>query len=307
MIPIVNPQGFVKEYFNHKIVKEDGYNLKEVTPQDLNCFFSISAIAGVKKYLNLPVESIKTTFFEVIFITKGYSTVTENLNDIKQIKNQIRFVAPGKICAINELSDDVEGYYCLFDQAFIETFSGMSKILQSFSFFDLDAISVLTLTDEQSAFFEILLHKMKQDFTSNYEKSKTIICNHLISIFKECNLFYEKIIQENNNLTSADKITNNFLRLVNKYYLTKRTLSEYAELLNVTPKHLTKCVKQATNETPMHFIFNMLILEAKVLLKESKLSASEIAYHLSFEDASYFNKFFKKHTDFTPLGFRNNK
>ena len=31
----------------------------------------------------------------------------------------------------------------------------------------------------------------------------------------------------------------------------------------------------------------------------------EIAYHLNFADQSYFSKYFKKLTEFTPLAFRN--
>ena len=81
---------------------------------------------------------------------------------------------------------------------------------------------------------------------------------------------------------------------------------EYAELLNITPKHLTRSIKQSTGNTPMDFIQKMLILEAKVLLKETNHSVSEIAYQLSFEDTAYFNRFFKQHTGIAPASFRKN-
>jgi AraC family transcriptional regulator, transcriptional activator of pobA len=268
-------------------------------------FFTIASLEVLGKYSNIPHESIKITYFEFIFITKGHSLVTDNLNEIKQTIGQIRFVAPGKINAIKELSRDIEGYYCLFDQAFIDTYSGVSNLLRTFSFFDLNAFPVINLSDQQSQFFAFILKKIRQDFVENYNNVKPIICQYLLSIFKECNLYYGKISQENKKLTSADRIAQEFTRAVNKYYLSKRTLSEYAELLNITPKHLTKCVKQATGETPMNFIYKMRVLEAKVLLKETNQSVAEIAYQLSFEDPGYFNRFFKQNTGVTPISFRN--
>ncbi len=306
-IPIVNPQLFVKDYFDHALMKEDGFNINNLVPKEQHCFFSLSTLEASTKYISLPTESVKITYYEFIFITKGYSLVTDNLNEIKHTKGQIRFVAPGKINSIKELSSDIEGYYCLFDQSFIDTYSGVSNLLNTFSFFDLDAFPVITLSEQQAQFFAFVFKKISQDFVENFNNVKPIICQYLLSIFKECNLYYEKINQENKKLTSADRIAQEFSRAVNKYYLSKRTLSEYAELLNITPKHLTKSVKQATGETPMNFIQKMLVLEAKVLLKETTQSVAEISYQLSFEDTAYFSRFFKQNTGITPISFRNKK
>ncbi len=286
---------------------QDGFNVNAITPQEPNCFFVIAAIEAGKKYIKFPKESIKTNFYEIIFITNGYNIATDNLNEVRIEKNQIRFIAPGKITSVKELSNDVEGFYILFDQSFIDTFSGVSNLLNSFRFFDLDAFSVFSLTDQQAIFFSIILDKIKQDFNENYETSKQIICQYLVSVLKDCNQHYEKINLENKKLNSAERITQEFIRLVNKYYLSKRTLTEYADLLNITTKHLTKCVKQASGVTPMDFIQKMLVLEAKVLLKETTQSVAEIAYQLSFDDAAYFNRFFKQHTGVAPSSFRNSK
>jgi AraC family transcriptional regulator, transcriptional activator of pobA len=303
-IPIINPQLFVKDYFDHALMKEDGFNIGAITPKEQSCFFVISPIEAGTKYINFPVDSIKTTYYEFIFVTTGYCVASDNLNELTQTKGQIRFVAPGKISSIKKLSTDIEGYYCLFDQTFMDTYSGVSNVLNSFAFFDLSAFPVISLSEQQAQFFAFILKKVKQDFTENYNNVKPIICQYILSIFKECNLYYEKISLENKKLTSSDRIAQEFLQLVNKHYLSKRTLTEYASLLNVTPKHLTKCVKQATGETPMDFIYKMLILEAKVLLRETTLTVSEIAYQLSFDDTAHFGRFFKQHTTSTPARFR---
>jgi AraC family transcriptional regulator, transcriptional activator of pobA len=306
-IPIFSPQIFAKAYFNHALMQKDGFNSSLITTNEQSCFFLICPMKTGLKYINFPKENMKMTYYELMFVTEGHCVVTDNLNEFMQKRLQIRFSAPGKINSIKELSPDLNGFYCLFDKAFIDTHSGVSNLLNTFPFFDLDALPIVNLPENQFDFLSIVFNKIYQDFSQNFDGSKSTVCAYLIAILKECTVIYEKELQENGKLTSADRISQDFLRLMHKYYLSKRTLTEYAELLNITTKHLTKSVKNATGETPMNFIHKMLILEAKILLKDTKQSVAEIAYQLKFEDVAYFNRFFKQHTGMTPSTFRNEK
>jgi hypothetical protein len=74
-IPILNPQLFVKDYFDHDLMKEDGFNVNAIVPKEQNCFFAISPIEAGNKYINFPKESIKTTYFEFVFLTEGYCII----------------------------------------------------------------------------------------------------------------------------------------------------------------------------------------------------------------------------------------
>ena len=47
-----------------------------------------------------------------------------------------------------------------------------------------------------------------------------------------------------------------------------------------------------------------IILEAQRMLLYSNLNVSQIGYRLGFDDASYFVKYFKKHTSVSPSEFR---
>jgi AraC family transcriptional regulator, transcriptional activator of pobA len=179
-IPVINPQLFVKDYFDHALMKEDGFNISSITTKEQSCFFLIAPIEAGTKYISFPKESIKISFYEFIFVTEGYCVVTDNLNELTQSKSQIRFVAPGKITSVKELSPDIQGFYCLFDQAFIDTYSGVSNLLSSLAFFDLDAVPVIRLSDKQAEFFALILKKINEDFTNNYRNLKPIICQYLI-------------------------------------------------------------------------------------------------------------------------------
>jgi AraC family transcriptional activator of pobA len=95
-----------------------------------------------------------------------------------------------------------------------------------------------------------------------------------------------------------------FLALVNNYYIEKRTVEEFAELLNITPHHLSQSVKSASGNNALSFINDRIMTEAKTLINFTNYGIAEIAYQLNFSDPANFGKFFKKHAGITPMEFR---
>jgi len=75
-------------------------------------------------------------------------------------------------------------------------------------------------------------------------------------------------------------------------------------MLYVTPNHLNALSKDITHRSAGELIRDRVILEAKRLLINAKMSISEIAAELDFIDNSYFTKFFKKYEGVTPEVFR---
>jgi len=106
--------------------------------------------------------------------------------------------------------------------------------------------------------------------------------------------------------TSRSKIIfDQFLRLVGEYHCQERTMAFYADRLCLTPKYLSKLVKQVSGRSAPDWIDAFVILEAKNLLKYSDASIKEIVYRLHFPNQSVFYKFFKAHTGMTPSAYRN--
>ena len=75
-------------------------------------------------------------------------------------------------------------------------------------------------------------------------------------------------------------------------------------MLNVTPNHLSQSIKSASDKNALSYINERLLSEAKSLIQFTDFDIAEIAYQLNFSDPANFGKFFKKHTDQTPLQFR---
>jgi AraC-like DNA-binding protein len=106
--------------------------------------------------------------------------------------------------------------------------------------------------------------------------------------------------------TSADRSQlRRFKELVDDNYDTLHQVSDYAQLLNISPGHLNDIVRTHTGRTATSLIHQRIALESKRLLLHADLSVKEIGYSLGFDDAAYFNRFFKRVSGETPVSFRN--
>ena len=95
-----------------------------------------------------------------------------------------------------------------------------------------------------------------------------------------------------------------FIKLLNLRFKEERTVQYYASHLFVTPKHLTKTIKEITDKTCSEIINEMVIIEAKILLDNHTFSIGNIADELHFSDQFFFSKFFKNHTGISPSDYK---
>lgn len=95
-----------------------------------------------------------------------------------------------------------------------------------------------------------------------------------------------------------------FSQLVEAHYTTHHNVADYANLLNITPKALSKRISRHSPKSPNDIIKERIILEAKRLLIHTDLSVKEIGYKLGYEDPAYFVRLFTNQVDTSPLLFR---
>lgn len=101
-----------------------------------------------------------------------------------------------------------------------------------------------------------------------------------------------------------EEITSQFLNLVRDNCKQHRDIPFYADILKISPKHLSKAVRTTTGEKAMLWIERYTILNAKHLLRTTSYPISQIADCLSFDNQSDFGKYFKKSVGCSPLEFR---
>jgi len=103
---------------------------------------------------------------------------------------------------------------------------------------------------------------------------------------------------------SNDTIIRTFNFLVEQHFREKHTVSEYADLLNKSPKTLANLFKKLSTKTPLEIIKNRRMLEARRLLSYTNDPISEIGYQIGFNDIQSFSRFFKKNEGTSPSEFR---
>ena len=99
-------------------------------------------------------------------------------------------------------------------------------------------------------------------------------------------------------------ILQNLKSYIESHYKTKHTASDYAEMLSISPKALSKLTKAHFNKTLTDLIAERIIIEAKRELYLTDKTVKEIAYELGYNDEYYFSRFFKKNANVSPQLYR---
>ncbi|HJA15892.1 MAG TPA: helix-turn-helix domain-containing protein [Candidatus Butyricimonas faecavium] len=165
----------------------------------------------------------------------------------------------------------------------------------------------LSLTEEEfnhlDEFFVFISHQTARiDHPSREEITKAL----LFSFIAELSFIYSRqtVLVGTNR---QKQIVDDFFRLLHKYHKQERSPSFYSNKLCMTSKYLSSILKQSTDCTLYQWITNFSLQEAKILLKSSDMTISQISEELNYPNSSFFARFFKKHTGMTPLQFRNNR
>ncbi len=244
-------------------------------------------------------------FFEVLFLQKGSGIHVIDSSKYKIEPPCIFFMSPGQAHKL-ELSSDIEGYLYIFAaEYYLYDKNNQNKLLEFPFFFTINQDNPpLQLTNESDSLF------FKQLFTKAIsEVEKNIINTDLTRSLLDTILnFASSLYKIDENKIEKGKghlLVKRFFQLVEENYQKNISVNHYAEMLAITPNHLTQTIKQLTGRTSNEILQSKQILEIKRLLIHTTLSVTQIAYELNFNDQSYFTKFFKKATGITPLQFRN--
>jgi len=254
------------------------------------------------------IGPLKSQFYRIAICRRGFVNVDCGLETFTHQRNTIHFNFPSQLFSLYDKSDDMFAYYILFTEKFIEDILHLKNIQQQFPFLDYEGVPFFQLTDSEAKEIEDLFFKIDNEIKRNEKDVKQTIQLYLNLILITANRSYQRQNISKKIEPKKDKtVVTRYKKLVSQYFITKRNVRDYASILTVTPNHLNKLVKEQTGKTASSFIEEMLLMEAKSLLRHTELSISEIAYQLDFTDPSHFNKFFKRGAKTTPLQYRNLK
>jgi AraC family transcriptional regulator, transcriptional activator of pobA len=253
-------------------------------------------------------------FFDIslfLDITKAFTIVTDNNANIIDSCSTLQVLPPFQLISHNipkEILQLAKGYTVIFSFDFISTGIAQSKFLKEFAFFNISNLNnhfdLQPLEREKIVY---LFERMIYEYEQNQYLSKQILLGYLWVLLNECKKVYDDAtakLGQKDKPKQSKQLFDSFQNLVATNLSKHSKVEEFADMLFVTPNHLTQSIKETSGKSPKEFITQRRLLEAKTLLLNSTNTVSEISYLLNFSEPTHFTKFFKKETSLTPIEFR---
>lgn len=242
-------------------------------------------------------EKIKPTkphkhdeYHEFIFLHAGAGIHTIDETDHEVNPPTLFYLKPGQVHCW-DFTKIPKGFVLIFKDSFVDEFSNVKRHLNQMT----SALSIA----EDSRFLNLDFEQILVEYKSTQPDMDVLKYYLNVVILKISHLLQaEAVVPKNNPLIDR------FRSLVDKHYLTHRDLGFYADQLNVTTRQMSRLSSKDIGRTASSIITERIVMESKRLLRHTTTSISEVAYHLNFNDPSYFVKFFKSHTNLTPKEFR---
>ncbi|PVD53134.1 AraC family transcriptional regulator [Terrimonas sp.] len=244
------------------------------------------------------------SFFHLVLFTKGKGEHTIDFHTYPVKALQLYCMVPGQVHSWH-FTGSTDGYIINFSDRFFKSFLLNPHYIERFSFFSgISNEGIIQIPssskDTVTRLFESIISTAKE---TREQRDMDKIRILLLQLFI---LLEDKTPELSNKSIPQQKmmLLRNFRKLIEDNYKNIRLPKQYAELLYVTPNHLNALCQDLIGKTAGELIRERVLLEAKRLLTNVNITAAEIAYELNFQDNSYFSRFFKKYSGYTPEAFR---
>jgi AraC-like DNA-binding protein len=258
--------------------------------EDIDCNKSFTQ----KEYLESPLTFLWFEKDDNIITIDGikYTFNTQQIVSLTEFhKVDISNVCNAKLIRFNR------PFYCIIDH---DSEVGCKGIL----FFGASQLPIFNIPENELEKFQTIWKMFEIEMQSKDELQLEMLQSMLKRFIIMCTRIYKS--QEN-----YTKIEDNQIDIVREYnflveqnFKSIHTVAEYASMLNKSPKTLSNLFAKLSNKSPLQYIQDRKLLEAKRLLLYSDISIKEIAYELGFEDLQTFGRFFKKIEGLSPSNFK---
>ena len=213
-------------------------------------------------------------------------------------------LAPGQIVSF-EHQNDFDAMILFLSKRFVENLLVYVNGSVSFRFGkQIGAVEHYEVNDNDPSpnIFFMAVQNCLRDKTNPYRLQ---VVQHLMMA-----MFYasEKVREIDNDnqpsRTNADVLSKKFLELVKQNFRKERQLQFYADALCITPRYLSRVVKECTGSSAAEWIERCVVLEARALLKSTNMTIQQISDELNFPSQTFFGKYFKRRVGMSPKEYR---
>jgi AraC-like DNA-binding protein/mannose-6-phosphate isomerase-like protein (cupin superfamily) len=264
--------------------------------------FSVRELQQVLNGKDLVHDLHRHDFYFVLTVQNG-----SGIHEIDFVQHPIQanavfILRPGQVHKL-ELTADTTGFLLEFDLSFYQPKNTIAEHRWK-------KASSKNYCEVEAARFQKLQTHLANIFYEYSSKQE----GYLEAIRANLDLFFLEYIRQSKNSNNIVKSEGGyiqerfeeFVRLLETNIVCMKNVSEYADLLSLSPYQLNSIVKTSVGKTVSDLINDQIILEAKRHLIATPAQVKEVADQLGYEDPSYFIRFFKKQTGQSPDAFRKN-
>ena len=268
-------KGPTDEYFELRVLDN---NDCEVIKESIESSLSILWFQDDQSELKIDGKSKRFYKNEILFLTEFHKVEINRIGVIQYIRFN-------------------RSFFCIIDH---DSEIGCKGVL----FFGSSNIPVIQIPKSDlrkfESFWKMFLLESEEQDSFQIEMIRTMLKRYVI--------LCTRIYKDQNNLIHEEEtsLIREFNFLVEQHFRDKHKVTDYATLLNRSPKTLSNIFQKYSSKSPLQFIQNRKILESKRLLGYSDLQIQEIGYQIGYDDVQSFSRFFKKQTGYSPLSYRMN-
>jgi AraC family transcriptional activator of pobA len=260
--------------------------------------FSIRNLSEIMKDKNMVQDFHRHDFFYLLALKTGLGTHNIDFIPYTVSDYSIFTMRPGQVHGLT-LNSGSSGYLLQISKEFINLHADALKQLSTKVF----RVNHHQLSHEEGTQVINILADINQEYSSKKAHFELVARANL-------SILFITLIRQHNTIQAQGHYTQErlekFLELLENNICTHKQVSQYAVLLNISIYQLNAITKTTLGKTSSALINEQLILEAQRCLLATNNQINQIAYHLGYDDVSYFIRFFKKHTGYTPEIFRQN-
>ncbi|AMJ66218.1 helix-turn-helix domain-containing protein [Hymenobacter sp. PAMC 26628] len=261
-------------------------------------------------YRNRPPMTFDRRAFYKISLIRGRSRIEYANQGLEAAGNNLWFASHRVPYRWLPHDQAQAGYFCVFTEEFLRPANG-GLVLHELPVFQPSGCPVVALTDEEYAAIEVIFKKMVQEIASSYAYKYDLLRAYLLELIHRGQQLQPAPARAPTHSAGArlaalfaDLLERQFPLEAPQQQLRLRTATDYAGHLAVHVNHLNRVLKETTGCTTTALIGGRVAQEAKLLLKQTNWTTSEIASSLGFADVAHFCNFFKRQTGLVPGAFR---
>ena len=243
----------------------------------------------------------------VVFVClEGEGKIVVDMQTISIRRGSIVILLPYSVIQLADISDDTRITLIATGMGFLEKLA-LSQPVENYveKIREMPCLQLSENQLEQAKKIYLFVEKLYKEATGPLEQEIRSSLLTLLAL-EIVTLFAENKESGNPRLSRQDQVFRNFTNSLAKNVSQHRTVEFYANEACLTPKYFSTVIKKRSGKLPMDWITERTIVLIKYLLHNSDKSIQEISNDLNFPNQSFFTRYFKNHTGFTPSAFRLN-